>query len=275
MEILHIKSRENKTSEEEDRLKFFCDAYDQNKGLYNFPKSNLQVDHSDLPALDTLKGRSKSSWFNQFKCNLIRNFRHAAREPLIYKVTFFQGLWLILMLDLIWNDLDTSYQGVQSRSGFLFFCMLQQLFQCVISTALTCNFYSVPSEKNIYFKEESSGLYSLSPYFISKQLSTLPIHTVVPIMISVGLYWAVDLENEAGKFFTFGNSYIAFVMILCSFTGGSYGLLAGVIFPSQLESAPASQILIVPWMLYAGLFSTTDSLPLSFGWLKYISVKFT
>jgi ABC-type multidrug transport system ATPase subunit len=275
MEILHVVSREKKTEEEQNRLTFLVDAYEMNKDQFMFPNSNIYIETEDLNSLKNITHRYTSSWFTQLKWNLIRNFKHAAREPLIYRVTLFQSLWLILMLDLIWNDLDTSLQGVTSRSGFLFFVMLQQVFQCVISTALTCKYYTVPKERNLYFKEEASGLYNLTPYFLSKQISTLPLHLVAPTLISLGVYWAVDLDNQPDKFFTFSKIYSVFIMILCSFTGGSYGLLAGIIFPTPEEAAPASNLLIVPWMLYAGLFSTNNSLPFSFNWLKYISVILT
>jgi hypothetical protein len=142
----------------------------------------------------------------------------------------------------------------------------------MIPFALTCNYYIVPVDKTLYFKEQASGLYDLSPYFLSKQLVTIPVHTVLPLLNSVGLYWAVDLDNEPDKFFIYGKIYSALIMMLCSFTGGSYGILSGILFSSQIISAAASNILMIPWMLYSSYFSTDDSLPTSFKWLKYISV---
>lgn len=118
-------------------------------------------------------------------------------------------------------------------------------------------------------------MYGLTPYYLSKQIAIFPIHIIVPAIMVIGVYWVTDLDNTTEKFFIFSNFYIALIMMISSFTGASYGFLGGILFPTPKDADIGTPILIVPWMLFAGMFSTNDSLPFSFDWIKYIAVRFT
>ena len=274
MEILHIVSRSHKTEEETKRLKHITSAYEESKSTYYCPNSNFNSEENSLPALSTLSHRYKASLSDQFKFNLYRNFKHTARDPMLLKVLISQSITQIAIYDIIWNNPDTSYTGIQSRIGFMFNFFLTVLFQCVQPIALTCNFYLVPIERELYFKEEASGLYNLFPYFLSKQIAIFPLHIIIPIIMAVGVYWVTGLTDTAEQFFIFSKIYTALIMVISSFTGASYGFLGGIIFPTPKEADQGAPILIVPWMLFAGMFSTNESLPFSFDWIKYISVRF-
>ena len=63
--------------------------------------------------------------------------------------------------------------------------------------------------------------------------------------------------------------------MIASFTGASYGYLGGILFTTFKEADIGTTILIVSWMLFAGMFSTCNSLPFTSSWIKYIAVRFT
>lgn len=140
MGILHIKSRSHKTEEEQQRLKQITSAYEENQSKYLCPRSNAYIDDIELAKLNSLTHRYKASWSDQLKFNLIRNFKHTARDPMFLKMIASQSICQIIIYDIIWNNLDTSYTGIQSRIGFMFNCMLTLLFHCVQPIALTCNY---------------------------------------------------------------------------------------------------------------------------------------
>jgi ABC-type multidrug transport system ATPase subunit len=140
MGILHIVSRSHKTEEEIKRLNHITSAYEESKSTYYCPNSNFNLEENDLPPLSTLSHRYKASWLDQFKLNLYRNFKHTTRDPMLLKVLISQSISQIAIYDIIWNNLDTSYTGIQSRIGFMFNFFLTVLFQFVQPLALTCNF---------------------------------------------------------------------------------------------------------------------------------------
>jgi hypothetical protein len=91
--------------------------------------------------------------------------------------------------------------------------------------------------------------------------------------MAAGVYWVTGLTNTTEQFFIFSKIYTALIMVISSFTGASYGFLGGIIFPTPKEADQGAPMLIVPWMLFGGMFSTNDSLPFSFDWIKYIAVR--
>lgn len=272
MRLLHVKSRENKTEEEQNNLNFLVAAYEENQAQFYSPFRKIYIEVNDLPPLETLSSRYKPSLLDQLKYNLLRNFKHYARDPLMLKIMIATGLLVIGLSDLLWNGIDTSYMGLSSRVGFIFYVMMTQLTNPVAPIALTCKLHTVPDEKNLYFKEEASGLYGLIPYFISKQMAVLPYNIIFPVLTSIGVYWATDLDNTPEKFFLFSILYTVFIIIICSFVGTSYGYFGAVLFSTTREADVGTQLLFIPWVSFSGMLSTDNSMSFTSGWLRYLSV---
>jgi ABC-type multidrug transport system ATPase subunit len=273
MRILHVKSRENKTEEEKNHIEYLVAAYEENKSLFHTPFRDFYLELNDLPPLETFTSRYRPSYIDQFKYNLLRNFKNFVRDPFMFKIMIATGLFLIGFSDMLWNDIDTSHMGLTSRVGFISYVMITQLVNPVAPISLTCKLHTVPDEKNLYFKEEASGLYSLTPYFISKQMAILPYNIIFPVLTSIGVYWATDLDNNTEKFFLFSIFYTAFIIIICSFVGTSYGYLVGIVFPTTQEADLGSHVVLIPWIVFSGMFCTNTSFSFTSGWLKYLSVR--
>jgi hypothetical protein len=192
---------------------------------------------------------------------------------MLLKVSIFQTCWMIFFCDAIWNNLSTNYTGIQSISGFLFSIMLQQLFQSNSLMVLTCNIYLVPSEKHIYYKERASGFYTLTPYFLAKNITTSYTQIIQPIIVALSVYWVVGLNDEPYKFLIFSKEYTALICILCNIVGGSVGLFFGTLFASTRIAMPVAPTVLSMFMLYAGFFSNTNSIIGALDWLKYLSVR--
>jgi ABC-type multidrug transport system permease subunit len=65
----------------------------------------------------------------------------------------------------------------------------------------------------------------MSPYFIAKNISEIPLQLVYPTIFVTITYWMVGLNSDPGRFF----SYLGLVL-LANFTSMSLGLLLGALF---------------------------------------------
>lgn len=60
-----------------------------------------------------------------------------------------------------------------------------------------------PMERAVFLRERDSGDYSVSAYYIGKQVAELPFQLLFPIVGGTIIYWMVGLQAVWYKFFTF------------------------------------------------------------------------
>jgi ABC-type multidrug transport system ATPase subunit len=138
MEILHIKSRDNKSDIEQERLDMLCSAYIQNEPELSKSKCKFNIDEGDLTTILSKSSSYNTSWFVQFREILKRSMLNTRRHPIVFKMLLVQTLQQSIFSIALWNTLPTDDQGVQSRTGYLFFIVLQQYFQGNSSMVLSC-----------------------------------------------------------------------------------------------------------------------------------------
>jgi hypothetical protein len=181
----------------------------------------------------------------------------------------------IIFACLVVHFLPTDNRGIQTRAGALFTLICEQLFISITTIALSCNIYIVPVEKQVFFKEEASGFYSISAYLAAKNLSLLPQQIIFPLIMSCITYWVVGFNPQVDKFIIYGKINAVFFIILCNITGGGLGLLVGTIFPTPLVAQPAGSLMSIPLSLFAGMYVSIDNITKPFDLIQYISVKYT
>ena len=274
MEILNIRSRKNKTFEERQRLNLFSLTYADTKLKLQSAKSNLYIENIDLPELDKAPIIYRPSWFVQFREIFKRSIRHMRRD---FTTLFLIGTMYaaeFTFASLCVPFLATNDKGIQTRAGALFTLGAEQIYISSGSMVLSCNIYIVPVEKQVFFKEEASGLYSVSAYLVAKNLSLLPQQIIFPAIFSCITYWVVGFNPQFHKFLIYGKIYSVFLMILTNITGGGLGLLVGTIFPTPSQAEPAATLIGLVLTLFAGMYVSVDNITRPFDLIKYISVRF-
>jgi hypothetical protein len=134
--------------------------------------------------------------------------------------------------------------------------------------------YIVPAEKQVFFKEEGSGLYSVSAYLVAKNLSLLPQQIIFPAILSCISYWVVGFNPQVDKFFIYCKIHSVFLIVLCNIAGGGSGLLAGTIFPTPDVAAQASIAIASLLSMFSGFYVSIDDITKPFNIVWYISVRF-
>ena len=175
MEILNIRERRNKTYEERQRLNLLCLTYADSKLKLQDSRSNLYIENIDLPELDKAPIIYRPSWFVQFREILKRSLRNIRRELIVLRMLMAFTLVEVFILCNLVNFLPTTNKGVQNRAGVLFMLNTGQYLISGVSMTLTCNIHTVPIEKLVFFKEEASGLYSVSAYWLTPSADILSL----------------------------------------------------------------------------------------------------
>lgn len=124
-----------------------------------------------------------------------------------------------------------------------------------------------PEERAVFLKEENSKLYTTLSYFIGRTLVDLPILLITPIIFSAVIYWMVGLDDTpSSKFFIF-----MIVALTQALNGDSFGLMVGSMFVSSVLASALVNIMIMPFMLFSGMYANRSTLNFLFSWIEYIS----
>jgi len=135
MKMLHVVNRYEPTPEESEKLQKISSYYkSQEYKVYQAKKTE------DLTDMQTLKTQQSKGLMMQTKELLIRAFRNASRNPALSVVKIMQSIAIAILIDLIFFDLDTDLEGVQSRSGLLFFIIISQGNFGSQNSTLACKF---------------------------------------------------------------------------------------------------------------------------------------
>lgn len=106
-----------------------------------------------------------------------------------------QMILMIVLLNLLYRELDDNEESIMNRSGLLFFIVLFLIMVNIQNVIL-----SFPIERALFLKERAGNVYNTFPYFLSKNLVELPPQIGAPIIFSIGIYFSIGLNDEEGKF---------------------------------------------------------------------------
>ena len=102
-----------------------------------------------------------------------RAFINTIRNPMLIKSKVFQGIFLALFIGGLFFDIGTRDYIVRpfwnSITGFLFFFCIFSLMGALSPVVLT-----FPIEREVFFKEQDSKMYTVVQYFLAKNLIELP-----------------------------------------------------------------------------------------------------
>lgn len=127
-------------------------------------------------------------------------------------------------------------------------------------------FIAIPNELPMVLHEYKSGLYRLYNWYLSKILSELPLQIVMPFVFFLPTYFLVGFGHGTVTYF----SLQAFVVLLNFAAVGLGYMVSGLC--RRVEIAPmVGIILLLPFMLFGGLFLNADDTPPYFVWIQYIS----
>lgn len=144
----------------------------------------------------------------QFWYLLVRAIVHQIRLPHAGYVKVLGVLSISVMMVLVFGEMisDCSEVAINDRAGILGFIVM---FLNLVALNSVCLLFS--NERRVFLKEQISGTYSASMYFMSKVVSELPLSILNPTILSLILYFAIGLNTEdASHYFIFNITLVLF-----------------------------------------------------------------
>ncbi|KAI8851750.1 ABC-2 type transporter-domain-containing protein [Chytridium lagenaria] len=239
-------------------------------GLLNSWDNSIEANNIDSltrnPRTGGIEGAAqkiRSLFTTQFAYLFKRASKNAFRNPLVVQAKLGQSVVIALIIGILYygTGTDYGYSGAQNRQGMLFFTAVNMVMSSTIGVLSIFG-----EEKVVFTREYGAGYYGLPAYFFSKILVEMPFQIIFPWIFATIVYWFVGLQNVGVKYLV----YVLF-SVLSSCCGFSLGIAIACIFESLETALAAAPLMLMPLMLFSGLFVNNGSIPVYFDWIKYIS----
>jgi len=140
-----------------------------------YENSEFKCDVDDIhPEAVNLKDEKqyhfRANIFLQFWLLLVRSMRETIRLPIAGYVRIISIFIMSIIVLLVFGQLDTDVQSIQSRTGLLFFFAVINIMTTTTNVVLI-----FPDERPVFLREQGGQLYSPTAYFFAKVMSEIPI----------------------------------------------------------------------------------------------------
>lgn len=200
-----------------------------------------------------------STWFNHFTILMQRSLKERKHEA-FNSLRVFQVISAAILSGIMWWHSD--FVNIQDRLGLLFFIVI---FWGVLPSFNSV--FAFPQERAILMKEQASGMYTLSSYFMARVVGDMPMELVLPTVFLVVAYWMAGLKPEFGAF-------VLTLLILLGYVLVSQGL--GLAFGAAIMDAKQASTLVtvtmLAFVLTGGFY--VHKVPFCLSWIKYVSTTF-
>lgn len=213
-------------------------------------------------------------WCYQYKLLATRNFLNVVRLPQTSYVKLTTTcVTACFVAFFFWQagayvPLDSGYTGTkysqifQNLQGALFFMTMNITMNAIQNVILI-----FPDERPVFLREVNNNMYKVGPYFWAKISSELPFSIAMPSVFGCIVYFTVGLNPTAGNFFVF-----LLTLILIYNASSGYSLIISAIFSNKQVAVTLTPVLIVPFMLFAGFFVASSSIPVWLREFEYVSI---
>ena len=163
---------------------------------------------------------------------------------------------------LLFFNTEQTVPGLQNVRGSLFFISMNIAFNAIQNVILI-----FPDERPVFLREVNNNMYKVSPYFWAKVISELPFSIMTPTIFGCIVYYAIGYTDGADHFLTF-----LLILILIYNASSGYSLIISATFSDKQLAVTLTPVLIIPFMLFAGFFVSSDNIPIYLKEFEYLSI---
>ena len=124
-----------------------------------------------------------------------------------------------------------------------------------------------PDERPVFLREVNNNMYGCTPYFWAKVISELPFSILVPAIFGCIVYYAIGYNPAVENFGIFLG-----ILILIYNASSGYSLIISASFSDKQLAVTLTPVLIIPFMLFAGFFVSSDNIPWYLKEFEYLSI---
>ncbi len=237
-------------------LKVFQDS-EQNKEIQKLVQS------PEKRPIISSSFKERASLSTQMSYLFNRASKNAFRNPMIVRAKMGQVTVISLIIGLLYLGLKdrTGTAAVQDYTGVFFFLIINNVMSSAIGVLSIFGL-----EKQVFSREHGAGYYSLPAYFLTKIGVEAPFQIIFPWIGATIIYFMAGFQLDVAKYFL---TMVA--IVLCSLCGFSLGIFFASFFSSLPTALAVTPLVLLPLMLFSGLFVNQESIPVYFNWIKYIS----
>ncbi|XP_053383188.1 protein white-like [Mercenaria mercenaria] len=263
MSMAVVPGRETECKQRIERI---CDQFKETSYARTIIEENRNlVDINSATNLITgLNGngeRYECPWYKQFVPVFTRSWRTTIREPVIVRIRLLQTIVLSLIHGLVYFRVDLDQEGVMNINGVLFLTLINMT---IVNMLGVLNLF--PIEAPIFLREYGIGLYRVDIYFLCKSLAELPSYVIIPVLFSAMTYWMIGLYESLEAFLVF-----TAVIVLVANISVSFGYIISAATNSVSTALAVAPPSLVPLIMFGGFFLNSNSTPVYFIWLEYMS----
>lgn len=267
--ILTLAVEPGNEAECRNRTHHICDTFsnsleakvifDQTEEILN----TAQEKKSDPVVEQALAGGSRyeSSWIKQFRYLFWRAWVGMLRDVILFRVRIAQVFFVGIIVGLVYLRLSLEQKSVMSINGAIFLLITNTSFSNLFAVV-----NSFPLELSVFFREYGSGLYRADTYYLAKTIVEVPLFVLITTLFATVTYWMIGLYESWEAFLI-----AVGVLLLVTNVAVSLGYLVSTLCGSVTVALAVAPPLLIPFMLFGGLFVNNDNIPVYFVWLKYLS----
>ncbi|CAM8983166.1 unnamed protein product [Rhodiola kirilowii] len=229
------------------------------EGTMVAPRRLLNVGNNTLIPCRGQQNSCLSSWFNQFSILLQRSLKERKHES-FDSLRVFQVVAASLLAASMWWHSDP--RDIQDRLGLLFFITI---FWGVLPSFNST--FAFPQERAIFMKERSSGMYTLSSYFMARIIGDLPMELILPTVFISITYWLTGLKPELGAFLLTLLVLLSYVLV-----SQGLGLALGAAIMDAKKASTIVTVTMLAFVLTGGFY--VHKVPSCLSWIKYLSTTY-
>ncbi|ETO26865.1 abc transporter G family protein [Reticulomyxa filosa] len=155
-----------------------------------------------------------------------------------------------LLFGSVYWQMDLSQQGALDRTSAISLIVLMNAFFAMDVLIL------FPTERTIFNREQSAGMYRPLAFYLGRTLSEMPQHTIFGIIMATIAYWMYGLQDDISKYLIF-----VLLMILELSAGAGLLYLFSALAANLEQSNMLATVCILLFMLFDGNWISIDKVP--------------
>lgn len=213
---------------------------------------------------DSLEDRRLPFW-SQVRVLAQRNALRLFRDRMALRLQVIQTLVFAALLGAIYFQLDLNQQGIGNFAGAFFYIVTDQVYSASMPGII-----SVPVELPMVYRERQVGLYSVTSWFVAKNLCELPAQVFLPTIELVPIYLLLGISSpHSGGFGVFASMLALLVALNSCCVALGYAVSCVC---RRVDIAPiVGNIIIMPLLLLGGLFVDVDAVPYALRWIEHVT----
>ncbi|KAI8438126.1 hypothetical protein MSG28_010754 [Choristoneura fumiferana] len=156
---------------------------------------------------------------------------------------------------------ELDQRDIQNVEGLLYLTITETIFLFIYAVFIT-----FPSEVPILLRETASGLYSPTPYYLSKMIFWIPRAVIEPTLFASLVFAVAGLHGGFMGWLGF-----CFVCVLCANYANAYGSFLSAVFDTMETAALFAVPFDLIGTMFSGLYLNLASASPYFSWLRFVS----